>query len=244
GHKKGSFTGADKDRVGKFQAAHGGTLFLDEIGDMELSLQAKLLRAIENGEVEVVGENAPRKVDVRLIAATNHDLLEMVEAGTFRRDLYHRLNVLQLSVPPLRERREDIESLAYHFLMQLCEEHGRRFDKITQQALGLLRNYHWPGNIRELRNVMEKAVIFAEGSDITHADIRDALNLKAAFQEASADPTLPQSLREAREAFERSYILEVLERCEGRIGDTADALGIDRTNLFRKMQKYGIEKNS
>ena len=240
GHRKGSFTGAEKDREGKFIAADGGTLFLDEIGDMSLNLQAKLLRVLEESEVEVIGENIPRKVDVRIIAATNKNLPELVKEKMFRNDLYHRLNVVKLIIPPLRERREDIIPLAYHYLNYFSKQYNKMVDKINQQAEAKLRNHHWQGNVRELRNIIEKLVIFCKGNEISLNETINALNVKSQFEPKETDEVFP--LRLAKINFEKEYILEALNKNDWKINETADALGIDRTNLFKKMQKLGIDK--
>ncbi|MFQ5640965.1 MAG: sigma-54-dependent transcriptional regulator [bacterium] len=244
GHRKGSFTGAVSDRKGKFIEAHGGSLFLDEIGDMDLHLQAKLLRVLDNNEVEMIGENFPKKVDVRVIAATNHVLEKMVEAGTFRADLYHRLNVVKIAIPPLRERPEDIQPLAFHFLREFSGIYNKQVLSFTRPASALLMNYPWPGNVRELRNVMEKVVIFSHKKEIGIHDLQSALDITNPFGKTGSgnveDEIIP--LKNANHNFEKEYLLMCLDKCNWKIGDTAAALAIDRSNLFKKMRKHGIRR--
>lgn len=244
GHTKGAYTGAYTDHKGKFQMADGGTLFLDEIGDMDLNLQAKMLRALQEGEIEVIGERESRKVDVRIVSATNKNLEFLVQEGKFREDLYHRLNVVRISVPPLRERQEDILPLAYHFLKQNNEKYNRQVLTIHQQAESYLLNYSWPGNVRELQNVMEKLVIFAKSNKVTLNDIPKAFdttkNFKTPFS-VSEDDNHILELKEAVDKFKKQYIIHVLQKMNWRKNETAQALGIDRTNLFRKIKTLGLE---
>ena len=239
GHKKGSFTGADKDREGKFMSADEGTLFLDEIGDMNINLQAKLLRVLEENEIEVIGENIPRKVDVRIVAATNRNLDELVGGKEFREDLYHRLNVIKIQVPPLRERREDILPLAYHFLNYFSVQYNKVVDKFCQQAEAKLINHNWYGNVRELKNIVEKLVIFCKEKEIRLDETISALNKKPIgfFDSVETHP-----LKIAKTNFEKEYIMETLIKNDWKINETAAVLGIDRTNLFKKMQKLGIDR--
>jgi len=240
GHTKGSFTGADKDKIGKFAAADGGTLFLDEIGDMSFMLQSKLLRAIEENEIEVIGENVPREIDVRIIAATNRNLEEMVNKGEFREDLYHRLNVVSLCIPPLRKRKEDILPLTYHFLRNYNSVYNKKITTISRQAEGLLLNHDYPGNVRELRNIIEKAVIYSLSNQINLEILYKAIgNVDSSYFNNEGNEL---DLKEARKTFERNYILEKLHKNNWKLGETASSLGIDRTHLFRKMQDLGIEK--
>ena len=182
GHRKGSFTGAVSDRKGKFIEADGGTLFLDEIGNMSIQLQAKLLRVLEDSEVEVIGENIPRKVDVRIISATNQNLEELISNGTFREDLYYRLNVVKIFIPPLRERPEDILPLAYHFLREFSNSYNKQVLKIKSQVEILLLNYEWPGNVRQLRNSIEKMVLFNHSGEIGYEEAINALEFGHIFQ--------------------------------------------------------------
>ena len=244
GHRKGSFTGAVSDRIGKFIAADGGTLFLDEIGDMDIQLQSKLLRAIEENEVEVIGDTEPRKVDVRIVAASNKDLERLVKEGKFREDLYHRLNVVVIHIPPLRERIEDILPLAYHFLTKFNNAYNKQILNISRQAEAVLINHIWPGNVRELRNTIEKTVIFTETNEIRISDVQKALNMENLSIRVNSDlaENEVQSLKEANIEFEKKYVLQILNLVDWKISKAAELLNIDRTNLFRKMKKLGITK--
>ena len=238
GHMKGAFTGAVADRRGKFEMADGGTLFLDEIGDMTLKTQAKVLRALQEQIVEPVGGTNNVKVDVRVLAATNKDLPTEIRAGRFREDLYFRLNVIPVYVPPLRDRDADIPVLADHFMAELAREYGRRPKRFDVGAATGLRSYAWPGNVRELRNVIERLIIMVPGEVITLADLafldgRSLRDVAAASQEA-----VP--LHEARDRFERDYILQALAAQQGNISRTAESLGVERSNLYRKMKGFGI----
>jgi two-component system nitrogen regulation response regulator NtrX len=238
GHMKGAFTGATADRRGKFEMADGGTLFLDEIGDMSLKTQAKVLRALQEQVVEPVGGTSSVKVDVRVIAATNKDLPAEIRAGRFREDLYFRLNVIPIFVPPLRDRDPDIPHLAEHFIAEMAREYGRRPKRLDPEAASGLRSYRWPGNVRELRNTIERLMIMVPGDTIALGDLAflDGVAVTAADQPAG--PPLP--LHEARERFERDYILRALAAQNGNISRTADALGVERSNLYRKMRAFGI----
>ena len=234
GHKKGSFTGADKDREGKFVAASGGSLFLDEIGDMSISLQAKLLRVLEENEIEVIGENTPRKIDVRIIAATNKNLAELVANGQFREELYHRLNVIQLFIESLSNRKEDIIPLVYHFLRSFSSNYNKQVTTISTQAEAALHHYNFPGNVRELRNLVEKLVIFSNSNEIGLTDIYDVLSHdKTKVLNIEENIT---NLKEAKKEFEKDFITKILNDNDWKIQETATILGIDRTNLFKKMQ--------
>ncbi len=239
GYRKGAFTGASSDHQGKFLAADGGTLFLDEIGDMELRLQAKLLTALQDGEIEIIGQNKPRRVDVRVIAASNKNLEEMIEQGTFRSDLYHRLNVAIIRVPPLRERKEDIPVLAHHFLQQFAKIYNKKLIDFSPQALMILEKYDFPGNVRELKNIVEKIAIFTTNSIIQADDVYQALENALPQQ---SEPIVPKSLKRAMVEYERDYILKVLKAFDWRILETAKFLGINRSSLFKKMRKLGIQK--
>ncbi|MCF7859599.1 MAG: sigma-54 dependent transcriptional regulator [Candidatus Cloacimonetes bacterium] len=238
GHRKGTFTGADKDRVGKFQAAEGGTLFLDEIGDMSLSLQSKLLRALEASEIEIIGENSPVKIDVRIISATNKNLLELIDDNKFRMDLYHRLNVIKLVIPPLRDRTDDIIPIANHFIKRYSHEYNKRVSKLSRQVEGVLLNQKFPGNVRELRNIIEKLVIFSNGDEIS---IDEVLNSLENLSGSKISDGVSTDLKLAMENYEKDLIYHTLSKNNWRINETSNALGIDRTNLFRKMKKYDIE---
>jgi two-component system nitrogen regulation response regulator NtrX len=238
GHMKGAFTGAVADRRGKFELADGGTLFLDEIGDMTLKTQAKVLRALQEQIVEPVGGTASVKVDVRVLAATNKDLPAEIRGGRFREDLYFRLNVIPVYVPPLRTRDSDIPLLADHFMAELAREYGRRPKRFDSGAATGLRSYSWPGNVRELRNVIERLMIMVPGDVITLGDLAflDGVSIQTAG--APSDESKP--LHEARDRFERDYILKALAAQQGNISRTAEVLGVERSNLYRKMKGFGI----
>jgi two-component system nitrogen regulation response regulator NtrX len=237
GHVRGSFTGATADRRGKFELADGGTLFLDEIADMSLKTQAKVLRALQEQVVEPVGGTAGVRVDVRVLAATNKELTNEIRASRFREDLYFRLNVIPISVPPLRERPGDIRLLAEHFMRDLAHEYGRRPKRFDAGALTALQSYRWPGNVRELRNVIERLMIMVPGDAVT---VRDLGFMEAGLPPRDNGPAVPLSLHDARERFERDYILGSLAAHQGNISRTADALGVERSNLYRKMRAFGI----
>jgi len=238
GHVKGAFTGAVTDRRGKFELADGGTLFLDEIGDMSVKTQAKVLRALQEQIVEPVGGHASVKVDVRVIAATNKDLTAEIRAGRFREDLYFRLSVIPIFVPPLREREGDIQLLAEHFMTEFAREYGRRPKRLDTGAATGLASYRWPGNVRELRNVIERLMIMVPGESIAFGDLAFLDSAAIAAPEEPGAPAL--SLHDARERFERDYILRALAAQNGNISRTADVLGVERSNLYRKMRAFGI----
>jgi two-component system nitrogen regulation response regulator NtrX len=235
GHERGAFTGAVQAKKGRLELADGGTLFLDEIGDLALEAQAKLLRAIETGELERVGGTRTSRVDVRLVAATNRDLSEAVKSGDFREDLYFRLNVLPIAVPPLRERRTDIGRLAAYFLAQFAAAEEKPCPRLTDDALQLLEDYHWPGNVRELRNLMERAVVLVDGETI---DAPDLLPWFESQPEDSEDAGLKGKVARS----EIDGIRRALETADWNVTQAAAGLGIDRTNLHRKMRKYGITR--
>jgi two-component system nitrogen regulation response regulator NtrX len=238
GHMKGAFTGAVADRRGKFELADGGTLFLDEIGDMTLKTQAKVLRALQEQVVEPVGGASSVKVDVRVLAATNKDLPSEIRAGRFREDLYFRLNVIPVYVPPLRHRDGDIPLLAEHFVNELAREYGRRPKRFDAGAAARLNSYAWPGNVRELRNVIERLMIMVTGEVITPNDLA-FLEGGAVTGTGPAEEEL-RPLHEARDRFERDYILKALSAQHGNISRTAELLGVERSNLYRKMKGFGI----
>jgi two-component system nitrogen regulation response regulator NtrX len=239
GHVKGSFTGAIGDRRGKFELADGGTLFLDEIGDMSLKTQAKVLRALQEQVVEPVGGTSSVKVDVRVIAATNKELPAEIRGGRFREDLYFRLNVIPIFVPPLRDRDADIPLLADHFMVEFAREYGRRPKHLDAGAAAGLRSYPWPGNVRELRNVIERLMIMVPGDTISLTDLAFLEGAAVAgVAQAAGSPGLP--LHEARERFEKEYILRALAAQNGNISRTAEVLGVERSNLYRKMRAFGI----
>jgi two-component system nitrogen regulation response regulator NtrX len=237
GHVKGAFTGAVGDRKGKFEAATGGTLFLDEIGDMSLITQAKLLRVLQEGVVTPVGSAEPRPVDVRILSATSKNLPEEIARGTFREDLYHRINVLTVGVPPMRARREDIPELAEHFLRLASVENDVKPKRLSPRAIDLLIQMPWQGNVRELRNLMERLVVLVGKDVVGHQEVMDVLQMPG----MRGEETGPLPLRQARARFERQYILYRLTANRGNLGNTARELGIERTNLYRKMKQLGIQ---
>ncbi len=239
GHEKGSFTGAHRRQVGKFVQADGGTIFLDEVGDMSLKTQAKVLRVLQDGEVEPVGAGTPFRVDVRVIAATNRDLAKDVSEGRFREDLYYRLAVLLIRTPPLREHPEDIPLLVEHFTAAFCEEYNRRPRSWSDEALAQLSAYHWPGNVRELRNVVERAVIMELDDVIRRVDLVPVPG-SGGIDHLLAAPTLSEFQKRA----ERAYILHHLERNNWNVAATARAIGTPRSNLYKKMQAYGIQREN
>ncbi|HTX16724.1 MAG TPA: sigma-54 dependent transcriptional regulator [Candidatus Baltobacteraceae bacterium] len=236
GHRKGSFTGASEDKVGKFQKADGGTLFLDEVGDMSLKTQSKVLRVLEEQRVEPLGSNRQVNVDVRVIAATNKKLEDEIGRNTFREDLFYRLNVIPFYVPPLRERTEDLPVLAAHFLNEFCEAYGKRAKDFTGPAMEVLLAYPWPGNVRELRNLVERLVIMCPSPKIEPHHLPPEL-----FRGASKSPQKPyESLQEARSAYERDFVLRKLEESRWNMTKAAAALGLERSHLYRKMRSLGI----
>jgi two-component system, NtrC family, nitrogen regulation response regulator NtrX len=235
GYEKGAFTGAVASKKGRLELADGGTLFLDEIGDLALEAQAKLLRALETGELERLGGTRTAKVDVRLIAATNKDLAGEVKSGEFREDLYFRLNVLPVHVPPLRERKADVARLAQHFLARFTEAEGRGPMTLGDDARELLEEYHWPGNVREMRNLMERAVVLVSGDTITAADLNPWL-------ESPPDEGEDAGLKGKVARSEIESIRRALDAADWNVTQAAAGLGIDRTNLHRKMRKYGIAR--
>jgi two-component system nitrogen regulation response regulator NtrX len=237
GHEKGAFTGAVGRRRGRFELAHGGTLFLDEVGDMTLKTQAKVLRALEEQAFERVGGKDTVRVDVRVIAASNRDLDAMIREGRFRDDLYYRLAVIPLEVPPLRERKEDIPLLVEHFLALAAADNGRRPKALSGEALAYFIAYDWPGNVRELRNMLERLVIMSR-RDVVHVDDLPA-PLRPKDEVGAAD-SRERSLKEAREGFERAYILAELRTHDWNMTRTAERLGIERSHLYRKIKAYGI----
>jgi len=235
GHRKGAFTGAIDDRKGKFELADGGTLFLDEVGDMSLKTQAKVLRVLQEQTFQRVGGQQTIKVDVRVIAATNKNLETEIANGNFRSDLYYRLAVIPIEVPPLRARGSDIVLLAEHFLRRFAAETGQRKKKLSAGAAAKLRAYSWPGNVRELRNVIERLAILLPSETIEVEDIQLGTRV-----ETPEDIPSTLSLKEARDEFEKRYILGRLRDFAGNVSRTADALGVERSNLYRKLHAYGI----
>lgn len=239
GHRKGSFPGAIEDKVGKFEKADGGTLFLDEVGDMSLKTQAKVLRVLDEGRFQPLGADENIRADVRVIAATNKNLEDEIERGNFREDLFYRLNVIPFSVPPLRERTEDIRALADHFLSEYTTSYARKSKELTADAYRVLEEYSWPGNVRELKNLMERIVIM---NPQVRVDARH-IPLNAGPNGAKRSvPVLERfgSLQEVREAAERDYILRKLDETSGNVTKTAELLGLERSHLYRKMKALGI----
>ncbi len=242
GHEKGAFTGADRAKPGLFETANRGTLFLDEIGDLPLSLQAKLLRVLQDGTIRRVGGLKEIQVDVRVIAATNRDLEDMVKEGTFREDLFWRLNVFAIKIPPLRERREDILPLARYFLTKFAQKHGKEVRDFSREALDLLLSYHFPGNVRELENIVERAVILAEEDLITAEDLPPYLSGRRAEGLPALLDSLP--LPEAVALLERTRIQKAMEEAQGVKTRAAELLGISERVLRYKLAKYGLEVSS
>jgi DNA-binding NtrC family response regulator len=241
GHEKGSFTGAAVKHIGKFEQAHRGTLFLDEIGDMPLAMQAKLLRVLEESEVERIGGDKPITVDVRVVVATHRDLDELAKQGAFRRDLYHRIYVFPIVLPALRERREDIPALVEHFARQLYAQNGWKPLRFAPEAMEALEQYGWPGNIRELRNVVERLLLLAEG-EVDMREVELALpNTKKAVSSAASSPFSRGPLSERVAGFERETVLAELERNHHHVTNTAKALGLERSHLYKKCQQLGID---
>ncbi len=241
GHEKGAFTGATSRRQGKFDLAHEGTLFLDEIGDMSLKTQAKILRILEEQRFERVGGSRPIQVDVRVVAATNKNLEEEIRKGNFREDLYHRINVIPLHVPPLRERRGDIPLLAQYFLKEVAQENQAPPKALSPKALEVLAARPWPGNVRELKNFIWRIFLLAPGPVIEADDLPLEQSLSANFAgSVSALLTLPD-FREARAQFEREFLKRKLDEHGGNVSATAEAIGLERSHLYRKLRLYGLE---
>ena len=238
GHMKGSFTGAVRDKIGKFEAADQGTIFLDEIGTMPMHLQTKLLRVLQEQEVERIGSNRPIKLDVRVISATNQNLEEEVKGGNFRDDLFYRLNVIPLNLPPLRERREDILSLVKHFLQKNCKEMKRPMMTLTKEVFEALELYHWPGNVRELENIVERTVALTEGNQITLDDLPSAIRMEASTRVVERGVDLVKTVNE----IEKKMIAEALALTNGVKARAAAMLNLNRTTLVEKMRRLGMER--
>ncbi|MBW2505160.1 MAG: sigma-54-dependent Fis family transcriptional regulator [Deltaproteobacteria bacterium] len=246
GHEKGAFTGATTQRRGKFDQAHEGTLFLDEISDMSLKTQAKVLRILQEHKFERVGGNKTIVVDVRVIAATNKDLEFEIQENRFREDLFYRLNVIPFHVPPLRERRDDIEALANHFLVHFCSKESRDIKALDEQALAAIKRYHWPGNVRELKNLIERMVIMTPGKIISKDNLPPSILHKQpeVFPELEIDngsSAGSDSFKQAKEDFEKIYLLNKLKEYDWNVSKTAEAIGIERSNLHRKIKTYQIK---
>ncbi|MDZ7290399.1 MAG: sigma-54 dependent transcriptional regulator [candidate division KSB1 bacterium] len=256
GHERGAFTGATRRKIGLIEQAHTGTLFLDEIGDMSLDTQAKLLRVLQENELLRVGGTEPIRFDVRVIAATNKNIENEIQAGRFRDDLFFRLAVIPIQVPPLRERREDVVLLANYFLNQLAQAYGRRLKHLSPEAVTILENYHWPGNVRELRNIIERLMIMSDAEVITPEHVRQALPVFSlpVIGEKTAEPAVAQqttlpvadtddrlALRDRIENFERQLLQRVFQEVKGNVSEMARRLRTDRANLHRKLQRYNIK---
>jgi len=250
GHEKGSFTGATEKRIGKFEQADRGTIFLDEVGDMSAKTQAKVLRVLQEGEVERLGSAKTIKVDVRVIAATNKDLEAEIERGTFREDLYFRLSVIPIRVPPLRDRREDIPALVRHFVDLFSRENNRRPQRFTPAALEFMQKARWKGNVRELKNTVERLLIMTPGDAIDVDDLRDVVRVEtrpaapAASGDGGAAPLAPGTLREFKESAERKFLVEKLRENAWNISKTAEVIGTPRSNLYKKLEQYAITQES
>jgi two-component system nitrogen regulation response regulator NtrX len=260
GHEKGSFTGATEKQIGKFEQADRGTIFLDEVGDMSAKTQAKVLRVLQEQEVERLGSARTIKVDVRVIAATNKNLEDAIARGEFREDLYFRLNVIPILVPPLRDRREDIPALVQHFAKSTSEEHNLRPKRFEPRAMEALQRYRWRGNIRELRNTVERVMIMAPADLIRVEDLPaevrgdslarplpsetapSAQPAAAVVGPSAGAPPAPGTLREFKEAAERAFLVEKLRENNWNISKTAEALDTPRSNLYKKLEQYGIKQ--
>jgi DNA-binding NtrC family response regulator len=240
GHEKGSFTGAAMRHIGKFEQAEHGTLFLDEIGDMPLAMQAKLLRVLEEGEVERIGATKPINVDVRVVVATHRDLQALARDGKFRQDLFHRIYVFPISLPPLRERRDDIPVLIKHFAAQICAQNNWKPVKFATDAVLTLQEYPWPGNVRELRNTVERLMLLAQSDEITQEDVCNVL-APAAEMRTSGNFSSSGTLADRVEKFEREVILGELKRAGFHMTNAAKALGLERSHLYKKAEQLGID---
>jgi len=240
GHVKGAFTGADRDRIGRFQYANGGTLFLDEIGDTPTSIQIKLLRVLETGEIVRVGTNEPLKVNVRLISATNRDLAGALNEGKFRQDLYHRLKVVSIKLPALRERRDDIPLLIEHFLKEFTSSHAKPITAITPAVRKVLMAYSWPGNVRELKNTIESMVVIDADGLLDLDDLTEDLQSAAASGESGGHAGLDSLVGKSIEEIEKHYIVQTLALTSGNREEAARLLGIGERTLYRKLKEYGI----
>ena len=249
GHEKGSFTGATEKQIGKFEQADRGTIFLDEVGDMSAKTQAKVLRVLQEGEVERLGSARTIKVDVRVIAATNKDLEAEIEKGTFREDLYFRLSVIPIRVPPLRDRREDIPALVRHFVDLFSRENNRRPQRFTPAALDYLQKARWKGNVRELRNSVERLLIMTPGDGIDVDDLREVVRMDTRPASAAApvdanERERPGTLREFKESAERAFLVDKLRENAWNISKTAEVIGTPRSNLYKKLEQYAITQEN
>jgi two-component system, NtrC family, nitrogen regulation response regulator NtrX len=247
GHEKGAFTGAAVKHLGKFEQADGGTLFLDEIGDMPVAMQAKLLRVLEEGEAERVGGDKPIKVNVRVLVATHRNLEELVKQNAFRRDLFHRIYVFPLTLPPLHERKEDFPELMAHFARQVAAQNGWKEKIFATEAIDELRKYGWPGNVRELRNVVERLILLASDGDVAAADVRLILPTSDSHPESGSGISAGSAsgtLAERTEAFEREVMMAEIRRHNFHMTNVARALGLERSHLYKKCQQLGIDLQS
>jgi len=241
GREKGAYTGALSRQMGRFEAAHQSTLFLDEIGEMPNSLQVKLLRVLQSQEFRRIGDDRDVRVDVRVITATNRDLEKAVGSGAFRQDLYYRINVFPLTMPPLRDRRDDVALLAHHFLLKHRDKVGKRVEGFSAGAMDKLLAYHWPGNVRELENKVHHALVLAQGDRIRPEEVQ--LDVALPLATASIDVTRPfrDVKKDVVESFERDYTRELLKRHHGNLAAAARQAGLDRKNLWMLVKKYGID---
>ncbi len=244
GHMKGSFTGAFADRAGKFEQAHTGMLFMDEVGDMSLAAQAKVLRVLQDGEVTRIGGSKRISVDVRVLAATNKNLMDEIHAGRFREDLYYRLNVVPVFVPPLRERRDDIPLLVAHFLQQLSRSESIAPKTMSEEAVQRLQSLEWPGNVRELRNTIERLLILVGGPRITLADVERQVGVRSADSASLGSLTSMQTFEEFKQAAERAFLLVKLREFDWNVSETARALEMPRSNLYKKIERYGLVREN
>lgn len=246
GYVRGAFTGADQDKKGLFERAHGGTVFLDEVGDIPVSVQIKLLRVLQGGDILPLGSGTSRIIDVRIIAATNQDLTNLMNSGSFREDLYYRLNVIALNLPPLRKRGEDIPLLAGHFLKKISDRIGKKVEKMSVDFLHAFQEYPWPGNVRELENIIERAIVLSPGGTLT-AKMLPPRILSAVFYSPALDEsditelTYKEAKKRALNLFNRSYIMDLLKKTEGNISAASEKAGMDRSNFKKIMHKYRVE---
>jgi DNA-binding NtrC family response regulator len=245
GHKKGSFTDAVRDKAGYFQEADGGTLFLDELTETSPAFQIKLLRVLEKGMIRRVGGESDIPVDVRIITASNKDMAEEVKKGNFREDLYYRLNVMNINIPPLRERTEDIPILAHHFVQEFAQKHKKPVQGISEPALAILNVSEWKGNVRELKNAMEHSVILATHNLIMPQDLPASVHDSQKYTPSEIDTKILRlPYQQAKDTFERNYVLAVLKRCKGDVTQAAELTGIKRQNLYEKFSKFNIDPNA
>jgi two-component system nitrogen regulation response regulator NtrX len=244
GHEKGSFTGATEKQIGKFEQADRGTIFLDEVGDMSPKTQAKVLRVLQEGEVERLGSSRTIKVDVRVIAATNKELDAEIEKGNFREDLFFRLSVIPIRIPPLRDRAEDIPALVRHFADLFSREHNRRPQRFTPAALEYMKKAHWKGNVRELRNTVERLIIMTPGEVIDVRDLQDIVRIESRSPAPDNGKERPGTLREFKEVAERAFLVDKLREFNWNISKTAEVIGTPRSNLYKKLEQYGISQEN